>query len=302
MNDQQPGERQRVNESSVPGRSSEGDSPASHQPPASHRLSRLWKWLTGSPSRKAVSAAGAILLAAISGIVGSAASGWFSSGSSNSNNNNTASSNYLTIKSVSFSVDNGNVELLVSGTYNAQPGDDYLYAVARPSKVPFGTANWLVSEPVTPQNGQWTAVINLTTAESHQKMTVFAVLAGGCPPGAACAVQTPPDPEELRVELEQGGPQSAGYSTRPWVTSAAPAIRHPSPNPSTSSPSPKPSTGAYPASGENSFLNICEQQLPASASHCQCDLAYAESNIPFSDFVADETYMVYLADNNSGCS
>lgn len=63
----------------------DSDRQGSNQPSASHRLSRLWKWFTGSPSRKALSAAGAILLAAISGITGAAASGWFASSTLNSN-------------------------------------------------------------------------------------------------------------------------------------------------------------------------------------------------------------------------
>lgn len=47
-----------------------------------HRLRRVWKWFTGSPSRKVLSALGAIILAAVSGVVGAAAPGWFASSSS----------------------------------------------------------------------------------------------------------------------------------------------------------------------------------------------------------------------------
>jgi hypothetical protein len=152
------------------------------------------------------------------------------SGSSSNSNNPSASpsnSSHLLIESVSFSNDSGKVILVVSGIYHQQAGDGYLYAVARSSKVPYGTAYWLVSEPVTPnQNGRWTADITLTTAESHHKMTVFAVLAGGCPPPNSCG----PSPEAVRQGIELGGPKSADYSTPSRVTaSAAAAITSPSP-------------------------------------------------------------------------
>lgn len=134
---------------------------------------------------------------------------------------------HLSIDQVSFSTNDGEVTLVVSGIYHAQSGDGYLFAVARPSRIPYGTANWLVSEPVTPgQNGRWTADITLTTAESRQKMTVFAVLAGGCPPGAVCAAP----PEAVRQEIEQEGPQSGDYWTTARMTSAAPTIQVSGPN------------------------------------------------------------------------
>jgi hypothetical protein len=136
-----------------------------------------------------------------------------------------AGSTHLSIEQMSFSTDNGQVTLIVSGIYHAHPGDGDLYAIARPSRIPHGTGNWLVSEPVTPdQDGRWTADIALTTAESHQKMTVFAVLAAGCPPGNTCAL----DPEVERQNIEQRGPQAAENSTSTRVTPAAPAIPSPS--------------------------------------------------------------------------
>ena len=127
----------------------------------------------------------------------------------------------LTIKSVSFSVRNGKMKLIVSGIYSAQPSEEYIYAIARPSKVPSGTASWLASEPVPANNGPWTADITLTAAESDQRMTVFAVLAGGCLPGAVCGAPWPPGPEAI----EQGGPQAADYSSQSWLTSTVPPIR-----------------------------------------------------------------------------
>jgi hypothetical protein len=48
------------------------------------RLRKVWKWLTGTPSRKAVSALSALLLAAISGIVGTVAGGLLGDGSNGS--------------------------------------------------------------------------------------------------------------------------------------------------------------------------------------------------------------------------
>lgn len=117
---------------------------------------------------------------------------------------------------------NGQETLVVSGIYHERAGDGYLFAVARPSRIPYGTADWLVSEPVTPdRDGHWTASITLTPADSYQKMTVFAVLAGGCPPGTACGS----DPEAIRQEIESQGPRSAGYATPSQLTPAAPAIR-----------------------------------------------------------------------------
>jgi hypothetical protein len=130
----------------------------------------------------------------------------------------------LTITSVSFSTHNGRVEIIVSGTYNAPPNADYIYAIARPGEEPSGTANWLASEPVTAKNGSWTADITLTAAESGQRMTVFAVLAGPCPPGPTLCPPPSFDPEVFREMLEQGGPQAADYSSQPWLTSAAPTI------------------------------------------------------------------------------
>jgi hypothetical protein len=46
------------------------------------RLRKIWKWLTGTPSRKAISVLSAVLLAAISGIVGTVAGGVLGGGSS----------------------------------------------------------------------------------------------------------------------------------------------------------------------------------------------------------------------------
>jgi FlaG/FlaF family flagellin (archaellin) len=136
--------------------------------------------------------------------------------STTSSGSPSSSSAHLSIDRVSFSTKNGHVILTVSGTYNSEDGDGYLYAVARPSKVPYGTAEWLVSEPVTPdKNGHWTAVITLTSP--RQKMTVFAVLAGGCPPGNVCG----PNPEAVRKAIEEGGPSTfaVDYSTQPSVVS-----------------------------------------------------------------------------------
>jgi hypothetical protein len=45
------------------------------------RLRKMWKWLTGTPSRKALSALSAVLLAAISGVVGTVAGGVLGEGS-----------------------------------------------------------------------------------------------------------------------------------------------------------------------------------------------------------------------------
>jgi hypothetical protein len=56
-----------------------GDEPvSSSSPPAEGLRRRLWKWLTGTPMRKAFSAFGAVLLAVVSGAAGAVASGLFS--------------------------------------------------------------------------------------------------------------------------------------------------------------------------------------------------------------------------------
>lgn len=104
MTDQVSGERQPVNEPLGPGQPR--SSPPSKDPercpqvpgtgpgdpaeqdhvsgrssstelPAKRRAHRFWKWLTGTPRRKAFSGLGAILLAAVSGVAGTAASGMF---------------------------------------------------------------------------------------------------------------------------------------------------------------------------------------------------------------------------------
>lgn len=55
-----------------------GDEPVSGSPPPVEGLrKRLWKWLTGTPMRKAFSAFGAVLLAVVSGAAGAVASGLF---------------------------------------------------------------------------------------------------------------------------------------------------------------------------------------------------------------------------------
>ena len=126
----------------------------------------------------------------------------------------TPTPSHLEISRVSFSIDNGKVVLIVAGTYHPRDGDGYLYAVARPSRVSFGTTNWLVSEPVTPnKNGQWIAKITLMTP--RQRVTVFAVLAGGCPPGEVCGAP----PEVIRSEIQADGPNAGDYTTPPWTTS-----------------------------------------------------------------------------------
>jgi hypothetical protein len=127
----------------------------------------------------------------------------------------TPAPSHLEISRVSFSIDNGKVVVIVAGIYHPQDGDGYLYAIVRPSRVPFGTANWLVSEPVTPnKNGQWIATVTLTTP--RQRVTVFAVLAGGCPPGGTCAAPS----EVIRSEIQAGGLDNVGdYMTPALVTS-----------------------------------------------------------------------------------
>jgi hypothetical protein len=60
-----------------------GDDAANPRPPdpaaaKPGRRRRLWKWLTGSPSRKALSALGAVVLAAVTGVAGAVAGGIFS--------------------------------------------------------------------------------------------------------------------------------------------------------------------------------------------------------------------------------
>jgi len=125
---------------------------------------------------------------------------------------------HLLITRVSFGTDNGKEMLIVSGIYHARRGDGYLYAVARPSKVPFGSSKWLVSEPVTPsKGGEWTATIVLPAG--RQRMTVFAVItegAVGCPPGAECSPLPPPPERRVRARIAADGPYSARYSTQPW--------------------------------------------------------------------------------------
>jgi hypothetical protein len=62
-----------------------GDCGAEKKPVADKsRLRKMWKWLTGTPSRKALSALSAVLLAAISGIVGTIAAGVLGDGSNGS--------------------------------------------------------------------------------------------------------------------------------------------------------------------------------------------------------------------------
>lgn len=123
-------------------------------------------------------------------------------------------SGHLSISTVSFVTQDGKLTLVVTGMYHLKPGDGYIFAVARPSVTPPGTSPWLASPPVTPdENGQWTADIMLTGP--RQRLTVFAVLAGGCPPGNACGV----DPNSIQFLLEQEGPQAANYSTAPKVAS-----------------------------------------------------------------------------------
>jgi hypothetical protein len=124
------------------------------------------------------------------------------------------SSSHLTITSVSFRAQDGQTEIVVSGVYNPQPGDGYIYVIARPSLTPSGTSQWLASPPVTPgSNGQWTTEIVLNGP--RQRVTVFAVLAGGCPPGEVCG----PNPDAIQIALEQEGPAAADYSTAPKVAS-----------------------------------------------------------------------------------
>lgn len=122
---------------------------------------------------------------------------------------------HLLITRVSFGTDNGKNILIVSGIYHERRGDGYLYAVARPSKVPFGSSKWLVSEPVTPsRNGEWTATIVLPAG--RQRMTVFAVITQayvGCPPGAECSPLPRPPEWRVRARIAANGPHSARYST-----------------------------------------------------------------------------------------
>jgi Tfp pilus assembly protein PilF len=148
---------------------------ASTDPAAMTEAGRGYRRLSKTMLAVIIALIGAIatIVAAVIGHMGS---------SSNNSNIATSSPIHLSIKSVSFSVHNGKVELIVSGIYDAEQSDEYIYAIARPSKVPSGTASWLASEPVPANNGPWTADITLTTAESNQRMTVFAVLAGGCLP------------------------------------------------------------------------------------------------------------------------
>jgi hypothetical protein len=130
------------------------------------------------------------------------------------NSSSSGNSSGITIRSVSFSVEHGKLLLIVTGSFHGSIGGDYLYAVARPSRVPNGTASWLVSEPVSPnQNGQWMAEITLTAP--RQKMTVFAVTAGGCPADHICAHP----PTEIQIALEEAGPEAADSSAPPWAAS-----------------------------------------------------------------------------------
>ena len=126
---------------------------------------------------------------------------------------------HLLITRVSFGTANGKEVLIVSGIYHARNGDGYLYAVARPSKVPFGSSTWLVSEPVTPNKaGDWTASIVLPAA--RQRMTVFAVISeggAGCAPGVECSPPPPQPPEpRVRAHIASDGPHSGIYATLPW--------------------------------------------------------------------------------------
>ncbi|HUN35061.1 MAG TPA: hypothetical protein VMU95_23920 [Trebonia sp.] len=104
----------------------------------------------------------------------------------------------------------GKLTVVVTGTYHLSPGDGYIFAIVRPSVTPPGTTTWLASSPVTPdKNGHWTADIVLTGP--RQRVTVFAVIAGGCPPGSTCGA----NPYGIQALLELEGPKAANYSTAP---------------------------------------------------------------------------------------
>jgi hypothetical protein len=61
------------------------------------------------------------------------------------------------------------------------------------------------------------------------------------------------------------------------------------------------SAGAYPASGQKSFLSDCESGYDSSTSQCQCELNWVEASVPYATWVKNEDFWDQDAGVDSDC-